>query len=443
LESCPAAGVLMAARLARAGGIDNLLSFDLGGTTAKGALVRRGRPLRSYEFEAAHAYHYRAGSGLQLQIPVVDMTEIGAGGGSICAADALGRLRVGPRSAGADPGPAAYGRGGKDATLTDANLMLGYLDAGFFLGGRMALDSASAETALETLGADLGLTALRAAWGVHDIANEDIARAFRMHATERGFDYRRATMAAFGGGGPLHAARIARKLRIPAVLFPAGAGVMSAFGMLSGALSFEIVRSAHRPLSDLTPVSFAAFLRGIEAEAAAHLHRAGLPPGEVRLHRRLDMRYVGQGHDIEVALPDGDTEQMFGILPALYDAAYRAVFDTNMALPLEIMGWKVEASGPEPAEGAPSAAQVSATGSSLKGHRRAWFETAGGMIDCPVHDRYLLRPGDRVTGPCLIEERESTALLDVDDTGTVLDSGHILATIAGAAAAQPEDAAHE
>ena len=225
LESGPAAGVLMSAAHGVRLGIGEVLAFDLGGTTAKGALIRDGRPLRNYEMEVARCDGHRRGSGLSLKLPVIDMTEIGAGGGSIAGVDERGLLRVGPHSAGAEPGPACYGRGGARATLTDANLMLGYLDGGFFLGGAMKLDAAAAQAAIaRDVAVPLSLDRRRAAWGIHEVINEDIARAFRIHAVERGFDCRRATIVAFGGGGPIHATAVARKLRAKRVVFPVAAG---------------------------------------------------------------------------------------------------------------------------------------------------------------------------------------------------------------------------
>jgi len=431
LESGPAAGALMAARIGRDLGADALLSFDLGGTTAKGALVKDGQPVRTYSFEAAHAYRNKAGSGLQLQIPVLDMTEIGAGGGSLASVDGLGRLRVGPSSAGAVPGPACYGRGGQIATLTDANLLLGYLDPEFFLGGAMRIDAGLAERALRTLAGDLDLDLLRTAWGIHDIANEDIARAFRMHATERGFDYRRSGMAAFGGGGPLHAARIARKLRVPRIVFPVGAGVMSAYGMLVGAVSFEIMRSHAMALEDLDVAGFDRILRALEAEVTTEMGTSGIAGGAIRHDRRVDMRYAGQGYSIEVALPEGDSAALIGQLPDLFARTYRGIFGTVLDQPLEISAWKIAAVGPEPAT-LPAPDLARNVGGTLKGQRPAWFPAAGGMIDCPVHDRYRLRPDTRVTGPCLIEERESIVLLDAGDSAQLDERGNLIAHIGAA-----------
>ncbi len=425
LESGPAAGVLVAARIGTAVAGGDLLSFDLGGTTAKGALIRKGRPFRAYAFEAAHAYEYRSGSGLPLQIPVLDMTEIGTGGGSLVAPDALGRLRVGPRSAGAEPGPVSYGRGGKTATLTDANLLLGYLHPDSFLGGTMTLDLDAAGAAYrEQIGMPLGVDALRAAWGAHDMANEDIARAFRMHATERGFDYRGCAMVAFGGGGPLHAARIARKLRVPRVIFPRGAGVMSAFGMLSGAQSFETVRAFRRRLDAVEEGELQALLADLDAEAAAPLGSGGA----THWHRRFDMRYRGQHYDIEVELPEA-CEDVREALRMRFIERYREIFHTSLDEPIEIVGCKVEASAAAPRSFSTSPEDDNDGGEAMTGHRQAYFPAAGGLVDCSVLARSRLRPGLVVDGPALVEEPESTILLDAGDRATVHGDMSLVAEI--------------
>ena len=236
--SGPAGGVIGSMRLARMVDCLDAIAFDMGGTTAKGAIVRSGEPRRVYEIEIARIHESRKGSGLPVRVPVIDMIEIGPGGGSIAEVDDRNLIRVGPRSAGASPGPACYGLGGSHPTLTDANLVLGYYDPAFFLGGEMQLDAPAAEAAIrDNIAAPLGLDLARAAWGIHEIINEDVARAFRVHASEIGFDYRQSTMIAFGGSGPGHALRIARKMRIPRVILPTASGVMSALGMLVSPLS--------------------------------------------------------------------------------------------------------------------------------------------------------------------------------------------------------------
>ena len=285
IESGPAAGALMSSYLSQhLTGRPHVLSFDMGGTTAKGALIRDRTPLRKYDLEVARVHAFKKGSGLQLKIPVIDIIEIGAGGGGIAAVDRRGVIHLGPRSAGADPGPACYGRDGRDATLTDANLILGYLDPAFFLGGKMRLIP-RAPTRCSPRSRKLDLSLARAAWGIHETANEDVARAFRVHAAERGFDYRGCSMIAFGGCGPIHALRIARKLKIPQVIFPAGAGVMSAFGLLVSPLSHETIKSDRMLLDELTAEEFEAKFGVLTGEVMSFLGEGGVTAAETSIAR--------------------------------------------------------------------------------------------------------------------------------------------------------------
>ncbi|MFN3746367.1 MAG: hydantoinase/oxoprolinase family protein [Hyphomicrobiaceae bacterium] len=432
LESGPAAGALMSAHHGRTLRLPNLLSFDMGGTTAKGALVRDGEAIKKYAMEVARVHEFRQGSGLPVRIPVIDMIEIGAGGGSIAEVDERGLLRVGPRSAGAMPGPACYGQGGTRPTLTDANLVLGYLDANFFLGGKMKLDKAAAERAIaENVGMPLKLETLRAAWGIHDIICEDVARAFRIHATERGFDYRNSSMVAFGGSGPLHAMSVARKLKIPRVVLPVGAGVMSALGLLVSPLAFEVARSRRIHVADIDAPDFAAAFAALENEAAGYLRRAGVPDAEIRIVRHLDMRYQGQGHEIEVTLPaTGDVAGLFADLGEFFGRAYEKTYGLRLDEPTEIVNWKVEAVGPTPtiAEGHGGAALGDAD-RALKGTRQAYDPAQGTLSAWPVYDRYALAPGARVTGPALIEERESTCVIGAGDSVTVDSHFNLIAEL--------------
>ncbi len=413
LESGPAAGALMSAYHGRALEIPDLLSFDMGGTTAKGALVNGFEPLKQYDMEIARLHDFKRGSGLPVKVPVIDMVEIGSGGGSLAEVDERGLIRVGPLSAGADPGPACYGKGGTRAALTDANLLLGYLDANYFLGGDMKLDTDAARAAVEAdVAKPLGVTVERAAWGMHEIINEDVARAFRIHASERGFDYRGASMVAFGGSGPAHALGVARKLKIPRVVFPAGAGVMSAFGLLVSPLAFELSRSEPCSVASLDSAGFAERFRAMAAEASELLLAAGVAQEEIRLRRRLDMRYQGQGYEVEVALSEADG---FADLPALFRDTYAQTFSTSMLdEPLEIVTWKVEAVGPEAVLSDGFRLEGSArAGEARKISRQAYF--GDGYVDCPVYERGLLAPGAEVTGPAMIEERESTCVIGPGD----------------------------
>jgi N-methylhydantoinase A len=412
----------MSAAHGRALKLANLLSFDMGGTTAKGALVRGGEPIKKYEMEVARAYEFRRGSGMPVRIPVIDMIEIGAGGGSIAGVDERGLLKVGPESAGAMPGPACYGQGGTRPTLTDANLLLGYLDPGFFLGGKMSLDLKAAETAIaDGVARRLGVETLRAAFGIHDIISEDVARAFRIHATERAFDYRASSMVAFGGSGPLHALRIARKLKIPRVVFPVAAGVMSALGLLESPLAFEVARSRRVHVADLDAEKFGAAFAELEADAARVLINSGVARKDIRIVRRLDMRYQGQGHEIEVRLPEAaSAASLFGGIEELFGAAYQRIYTLRLEEPTEIVNWKVEAVGPATGLGEHYAlAGVTAAAGPRKGTRRAYDASLGQMTDWPVYDRYALAPGMTIDGPALIEERESTCVVGAGDRVTV------------------------
>ena len=432
MESGPAAGALMSAHHGKALALPDVLSFDMGGTTAKGALVRRHAPLKNDQMEVARVDEFKKGSGLVVKIPVIDMIEIGAGGGSIAEADERGLIRVGPGSAGADPGPACYGRGGSWATLTDANVVLGYLDPDYFLGGEMRLDATAAAAAIERHVSDpLDLTLTRAAWGIHEIVDEDVARAFRIHASERGFDYRGCSMVAFGGSGPLHAAGVARKLRVRRVVFPLAAGVMSAFGLLASPLSFEVLRSNLVSAEDLDEDWYEIHFAALVEEASAHLRRAGIALADIELGLRLDMRYHGQGHEIEVTLPAADDKAGLGaVLVDLFRRRYGEVFsETLPEASIEIINWKVEATGPPTetargytiagtADGDPAASAEAAR----KATRQAYFQSAAAYVAAPVYERMILAPGAEVQGPALIEERESTCVIEPGDRARV--DGH-------------------
>ena len=435
LESGPAAGVLMSAFHGATLTLPELLSFDMGGTTAKGALVQGGEPVKAYEMEVARVHQFKRGSGLPAKIPVIDMIEIGAGGGSIAQLDRRGLLTVGPRSAGADPGPICYGRGGVQPTLTDADLILGYLDPAFFLGGRIHLESTKAQELTRAgLAEPLQLSLARAAWGIHDIVNEDVARAFRVHASERGFDYRKCSMVAFGGSGPLHALRIAAKLKIPRVIFPVGAGVMSALGLLASPLAFEIVQAHHCFVDELDAVHFEAVFAPLVERAVAPLLKAGVPRGQIAIEYRLDMRYHGQGYTLEVTLPErSDRASIFGDLATLFAARYATVYAFSLLeAPLEITTWKVEARGPRPKITPGYRVEIQDTSDvadAYKGTRSAYFPEGDSYVDCPVYNRYLLPTGTRLDGPALIEERESTAVIGPGDGITVDPYANLVAEL--------------
>lgn len=433
LESGPAAGALMSARHSEWLKRPQILSFDMGGTTAKGCVVLDHTPLKRYDFEVGRVHDFKRGSGLPVKIPVIDMIEIGSGGGSIADLDDRGVVRVGPRSASSVPGPACYARGGVEPTLTDANLVLGYLDAKSFLGGKMALDVAAAESAIgERIGKPLGTDAQRAAWGIHEVINEDVAKAFRVHASERGVDYRRCSMIVFGGSGPLHGARIARKLRVPQVICPNGAGVMSAFGLLSSPVGFEMVQSLRISLDALSAERYLEIVHDLEKRVRAEFKGGSMSLGEGTLQLKLDMRYLGQGYEVEVDIPDPGNAAVVGEISALFNKAYAAIFGQSFEdKEVEIVAWKAEVQGEVPGDGTAyrlrSLDQMD--GAALKGHRPAYCAVRGSYVSTPVYDRYRLQSGDVVDGPALIEESESTCVIALGDQAVVDAQGNLIINI--------------
>jgi N-methylhydantoinase A len=415
LESGPAAGALAATTYGMAAGRPNLLSFDMGGTTAKICVIDQGRPLIAHEFEVDRIYRFKKGSGLPIKIPVIEMIEIGTGGGSIARVDALGLLKVGPDSAGSDPGPVCYARGGAEPTVTDADLVLGYLDPDYFLGGRMRLHVDGARRAIEEQIADkLGISVAAAAWGIHQIANENMANAARVHALERGKDPHRFPLFAFGGAGPVHAYRIALSLGAPALLVPHGAGVISAVGFLSAPLAFDFVRSWRGRLDTLDWAKANALLAEMEAEGEALLEASGVPREAISYRREADMRYVGQGHEIRVPLPASPLAATHA--PALlsaFESVYRELYERlGPPVPIEILNWRVVSSGPQPnLHLRVTAAADGDARAALKGERPAYFPETGGFVATPIYDRYRLAPGATFDGPAIVEERESTVIV--------------------------------
>ena len=414
IESGPAAGALAAAHYGSLIGRPNLLSFDMGGTTAKACLIDGGEPLVAADFEVARVYRFKRGSGLPVRVPVIEMIEIGAGGGSIARVDTLGLLKVGPDSAGAEPGPACYGRGGTLPTVTDADLILGYLDPRFFLGGRMALDRAAAEAAIAPLAAQLGLDPLAAAWGIHQVVNENMAGAARIHAVERGTDPRGRAIFAFGGAGPVHAYRVAEILRAPELIVPLGAGVTSALGFLVAPLAFDYVRSYPAPLAELDWDRANGLLVEMATEGVATLAAADVPAEAIMVRRSADLRYRGQGHEVVVPLPDAALGA--GSLAALeetFAGVYRRLYGrVAEGVPLEVVSWRVVVSGPRPSLElrSPAGGSTDAT-TALKGERPIYLPERGKHVTVPIYDRYQLAPGTTFSGPAIVEERESTAII--------------------------------
>ena len=431
IESGPAAGALAAAHYGRLIDCPNLLSFDMGGTTAKACLIEHGAPLIAPHFEVDRKYRFKKGSGLPVKVPVIEMIEIGAGGGSIARIDGLGRLTVGPDSAGADPGPACYGRGGAEPTVTDADLMLGYLDAEFFLGGQMRLEQDAAARALEArIGRPLGLDGVRAAWGVHQLVNENMASAARIHAVERGKDIEKFPLFAFGGAGPVHAWRIAKILRSPRVVYPLAAGVMSAVGFLCAPLAFDFVRSLPGRLEAMDWSAVNAVLAEMEREGARVLRRT-VPQERITFRRFGDLCYRRQGYEIRVPVPAGalGRHSQTAIREA-FEQAYGRIYGHVLPdLEIDVVSWRVVAEGPRPVLRSPAADASSGGGEALKRRRKAYMPELAGFAEVPVYDRYRLAPGDAFAGPAIVEERESTVVLGPDARARVDDALNLIAEL--------------
>jgi 5-oxoprolinase (ATP-hydrolysing) len=426
LESGPAGGALAAALLGARAGHADLLAFDMGGTTAKACLIEAGRPGIAPMLEAGREQRFKKGSGLPIKAATVDMIEIGAGGGSIAAMDEVGLLRVGPRSAGAAPGPACYGRGGAEPTVTDANLVLGYYDPGFFLGGAMALDVAAARDAISRVAAPLSLSVEQAAWGIHKVVVEGMADAARVYLVERGKDPRRYAMVGFGGAGPAHAAEVARALGMAELVVPPASGAASALGFLAAPLSASRVRSLPVRLAPgFDPAAIEAVLAALEADARTELRSGGVASG-VQVERSADMRLAGQMHEIAVPLPPSlDLDGLTAAFTAAYTARYAALQPGSL---IEAVNFRVTVTGPAPTLALDGAA-ASAT-AARKGERPAWFGDR--FQPTPVYDRYALAEGAELPGPAIIEEREATTVVAPGDTLRVDAAGNLRIAIGAA-----------
>jgi N-methylhydantoinase A len=412
VESGPAGGAIFAANIARQNGLDEVVSFDMGGTTAKICFIDKGRAQTARMFEVARIYRFIKGSGLPLRIPVIEMVEIGAGGGSIASIDALGRIAVGPQSAGSEPGPVCYRRGGSEPTVTDADLVLGRIDPATFSGGKMPLDGAAAERAIaERIGAKLDLAAEHAALGISEVVDENMASAARVHAIESGKDLRPRTLIAFGGAAPLHAARVADKLGIARVLIPANAGVGSAVGLLRAPVAYEIVRGKLMRLSSFDAAAANKLLAQMRAEAEAIVRR-GAPEAGLTERRSAFMRYRGQGHEISVELPvrefaGADRQTII----TLFEDAYRRLYSRPIpGVDIEILSWVVTLAAP--AEGRLAApVETKAVKPTPRAQRPVFDPQTGEFLDVPIYWRPDLAPGALIAGPAVIAE---------DDTSTVV-----------------------
>lgn len=431
VESGPAGGAIFAGSIARQLGHRDVLSYDMGGTTAKICLIQDGHPQTSRSFEVARMYRFMRGSGLPLRIPVIEMVEIGAGGGSIAHLDAMGRIAVGPESAGSDPGPVAYGLGGSAPTVTDADVVLGKIDPANFADGRMPLDAlAAADALLGVVGLPLELDAMNCALGVAEIVDENMSNAARVHTVESGQRVETKTMIAFGGAAPLHAARLAEKLSIRRVIIPPGAGVGSAIGFLRAPVAYEVTRTYHQRLSALDARGVNALLDAMRTEATP-IVAAGAPGQALQESRLAYMRYIGQGHEVGVELPISiEATVVDETSPAAFLAAYEKEYERlyGRAIPgvdVEILSWVLTVStGVLAVDVQPSVVSSQTVVPSTT--RSVMDAGIGTVVQAGLFSRGDLSAGDHVEGPAIIVEANTSTMVTSSFTATIADSGHII-----------------
>ena len=434
VESGPAAGVIAAGAIAAPYGYKNVMSFDMGGTTAKVGLIQDGQLRLSTEIEvgaqSVTPLGEGRGGGYPIRTPVIDLVEVGAGGGSEAWIDAGGALRVGPRSAGARPGPACYGRGGTTPTITDANLVLGRLNPAFFLGGEMALDAAAARKAIaDRVAAPLALDPIAAAAGIVEIANAHMIGAMRLVSVQRGYDPRQFVLVAFGGAGPLHANALARELGIPAVLVPPNPGIASAVGMLMTDLRHEFVTTRRVRLDALTPEALESLFADFLVEGSARLDRDGVPASDRQMLRSVDLRYHGQSFELSIAVPAGsltvaDVERLRAEFDAAHERAYGYAAPEDA---VELVNVRLAAIGvtPRPRR-APLPPGGRDAAKALKGTREVWFAEIGGWRNTNVLDRAKLLSGNVIGGPAIVEEHDASTLVHPGWEATVDQHGNLV-----------------
>jgi N-methylhydantoinase A len=432
VESGPAAGALAGMWYARKLDQPRLLCLDMGGTTAKACLVENFRALLTPDFEVARRYRFKKGSGFPVTIPSIDLVEIGAGGGSIAQVDDLGLLKVGPQSAGADPGPACYGAAGTEPTVTDADVVLGYIDPANFLGGDMRLDAAAAEQAVGKLADILKIPAADAAHGIHELVNQNMAAAARMHAIERGADLRGIPVAAFGGAGPAHACGLAELLDSPEVIFPANASVLSALGTLVTPVRIDLARSLVRILTDSEDPEREEVIEELRAEGRRVLAAAGVPGTDIGFRYGIDARYHGQGNEITIWLGEGEGWEVTAQSAITeFSREYERVYGMSIpGVPVEVVTWRVSAFAGDPAltmiepGGHPRAGGHAAAAVG----RQVRFWRAAPPEETPVYQRQALEPGMRIGGPAVVEERETTIVIRPGWSASVRPDRSLVAT---------------
>lgn len=429
IESGPTAAVIAGQYYGKHFNIPEMFCFDMGGTTAKSCLIQKGVAGVVPTFEVGRVQRFMKGSGLTIQVPVVDLMEIGAGGGSIAKVSKLGTLQVGPESSSADPGPICYGRGGTDPCVTDADLLLGYLDENYFLGGTMKLDKEGARRGIEEkIAKPLGVSFIQAVWGIHDLINETMAAAAKTHIAEKGGNPKIVTISAFGGAGPVHAYGLAKKLGAPRMLIPPNAGVGSAMGFFTAPRAFDLLRSHKVSLAGAFFEEIEKIFRGLEDDAAKILKNEAADD-TIRFERSVDMRFIGQGSEIKVSVPEGDfTTIPRGDMRCAFDDVYEKLYGrTYPESEVEFINFKIRASLPErllqlPKQTIKAGQTIEAA---IKGKRPAYSPIAKDFIPYTVYDRYKLFPGARFQGPAIIEEKESTMIVGEDASVTVDDYGFL------------------
>ena len=433
LESGPAAGALAAAFFGREDTAGSLLAFDMGGTTAKLSLVEGGEPLTAYAFEAARQKRFMEGSGLPIRISTIELIEIGAGGGSIAGVDEIGLLKVGPRSAGSHPGPAAYALGGTEPTVTDADFLLGYLNPSYFAGGEVRVDMAAAHAAVERLAARVGLSPIELAWGIHDVVNENMASAARVHIAERGRDPRDYALLCTGGAGPVHACDVARKLGLRQVICPPSAGVASALGLLVAPARVDRVATVGIRLDRDSGAALETAFRALEEQARAVMADTGLKLESATVRRLADGRFLGQGFDLVVDLPDGPYDDSDGSrrrLAAAFESAYRDKFAlTPPEVPIEFINIRVAVRAPVSGADVTVHREGGGGSNAVKGMRRVFFPHVRDFVETTVYDRARLSPGDEVGGPAVVEEEGSTLVIGPGAVARVAASGNLIVTL--------------
>ncbi len=427
IESGPTAAVIAGQYYSRLFDCPEMFCFDMGGTTAKSCLIQGGVAGVVPTFEVGRVQRFQKGSGLTIQVPVVDLMEIGAGGGSIARASRLGTLQVGPESAGAEPGPICYGRGGSEPTVTDADLLLGYLDPDYFLGGTMKLDAAAARRGIEErVAKPLGVSFIDALWGIHDLINETMAAAAKTHIAERGGNPSLVTVTAFGGAGPVHAYGLAHKLGAPRLVVPPNAGVGSALGFFTAPRAFDLVRSHKVPFATADFAKLEALFRGLETDGERTLRKAGAT-GPIGFARSVEARFIGQGSETSLPIPERDFAALDAAeLRRRFDAAYERLYGrTYPESPVEFVNFCVRASLPVKQLELPRLTNKGRTRDAVKGERKAYSGVARDFISHAVYDRYKLAPGAEIAGPAIFEERESTVVVGAGARARVDDFGFL------------------